>query len=56
MDWDKVIAQLRAISNQKYAEANEWSMRSGYHEAVKQARTIGDVMGCLAAALSAGRD
>lgn len=54
MDWDKVIAQLRIISNHHAAKANELSVQSGMYDAVKQHRIASDIFSGLAAALTSG--
>jgi hypothetical protein len=55
MDWDKVIERMREISNHHAKQANEYSMKSGMYDAVKQHRLACDIFAGMAAALGAGR-
>lgn len=54
MDWEIVVGTLKQLGNNKFKNANEWSTKSGYYETVKENRLVGEVLMCLAAALSSG--
>jgi hypothetical protein len=54
MDWDKVIANLRAQTVYYTEQANKMSMHSGHYDTVKQMRMAADVSSILLSALNAG--
>ena len=54
MDWEKVAAALRALSDQHARAAESYSMRSGYEEKAAQHLTLSQLFYGLLVAFEAG--